>query len=117
MIFTIFLLIVLLLLALALFISLRKNIELIDRIEEIENCIEVAISVLNEQHVKIEEKSKIELFSDEPMVRELVNDISVAKESVLKVLKFLEMMIEDDEIEKEEEYEIKKESNYEFKGR
>lgn len=110
--FTIFLLIVFLLIALALFISLRKNIELSDRIEEIENSIEVAINILNEQYVKIEEKSKIELFSDEQIVRDLVDDISIAKESVLKVSRFLDMMLDEDEIE--EKHEIKKEI-YEFK--
>ncbi len=96
----------------ALFISLRKNIELSDRIEEIENSIEVAIHILNEQYVKIEEKSKIELFSDEQIVRDLVDDISIAKESVLKVSRFLDMMLDEDEIE--EKHEIKKEI-YEFK--
>ena len=103
MIFTIILSIVLLLVSLALFISLRKNIEFIDRIEEIEDGIEVAINVLQEQHNRIEEKSKIELFSDEPIVRELVEDIVIAKESVLKVSKFLEMIVEDDEIEEDKD--------------
>ena len=110
MIFTIILSIVLLLVSLALLISLRKNIEFIDRIEEIEDSIEVAINVLQEQHSRIEEKSKIELFSDEPIVRELVEDIVIAKESVLKVSKFLEMIVEDDEIEEDKD-ETKEESS------
>ena len=116
MIFTILLSVVLLLVSLALFVSLKKNIELIDRIEEIEDSVEVAIKILEEQYVKMDEKSKIEVFSDEPIVRSLVEDIAIAKESVLKVSKFLDMMVEDDEIEKEKEDEIEKES-YESEGR
>lgn len=96
MIFTILISIVFLFLAAALFVSLMKNIEFIDRIDEIENNIEVAVNILNEQYIKIEEKSKIELFSDEPIVRDLVDDILIAKASVLKVSKFLEMMISDE---------------------
>lgn len=84
-----------------LFISIRRNIELIEKLEEIEDSIEVSINVLEEQYLKMEEKSKIEIFSDEPIVRSLVDDIFIAKESVLKVSKFLGMTIEDDEIEKE----------------
>ena len=116
MIFTILLSIVLLVVSLALFVSLKKNIELIDRIEEIEDSVEVAIKILEEQYVKMDEKSKIEVFSDEPIVRSLVEDIAIAKESVLKVSKFLDMMVEDNEIEKEKEDEIEKES-YESEGR
>ena len=99
MIFTIILWIVLLTVTSALFFSLRKNIEFIDRIEEIEDRIEVAINVLHKQHSKLEEKSKIELFLDEPIVRDLINDIVIAKESVLKVSEFLEMTVENNELE------------------
>lgn len=82
----------------ALYISLKRNIEFIDRFEEIENRIEIAVKVLEEQYSRIEEKSKIEVFSDDPIVRDFVEDISIAKEAVFKISKFLEM--DNDEIEK-----------------
>lgn len=76
--------------SIGLFLSLQKNISLMEKLEEVGQAIEKSIDILEEQHQIIEEKTKIEVFSDEPVVRELVKDMTIAKNSVLEVAKILD---------------------------
>ena len=86
----------------ALSFSLRKNIEFMEKIEEVASSVQEAIDILEEQYQIIDKKSKIELFSDEPLVKELVNDILVAKNSIVKTAKILDGVLVDDDLEDEE---------------
>ena len=61
-----------------------------ERIDEIEESLQTAIEILDEQYKIIDKKTKIEVFSDEPIIRELVRDITVARNSVLGVAKLLD---------------------------
>jgi len=53
-----------------------------ERIEEMIDSLQSVYDVLVDQHSKIEAKTKIEIFSDEPIIRDLVSDISLARDSV-----------------------------------
>lgn len=77
--------------------SLRKNIEYMDRLEEVQELIQNAIRVLDDQYQKIDQKSKMEVFSDEPIVRELIQDILVSKASVEECSKALSQVVKVDE--------------------
>jgi hypothetical protein len=68
-----------------LFISVKKNLELLENLEEAVRQTEESLDLLDESYGKIYEKSKIEIFSDEPIVKELLNDINGAKDAVLLV--------------------------------
>lgn len=81
-----------------LYVSVKKNIELLEKIEEFQEAVEVCLDSLELQHQIIESKTKIELFSDEPVVRSLVQDIAIAKMSVLEVAKVLDETIKNEEI-------------------
>lgn len=81
----------------ALYVSVRKNIELMEKIEEFQDAVDVCLDTLETQYQTIESKTKIELFSDEPVVRALVQDIAIAKMSVLEVAKVLDETIKDEE--------------------
>lgn len=74
----------------ALGFSVMRNIQYMDKIDEIEDSISTAIEILNEQYRLIDKKTKIEVFSDEPIIRDLVRDINVARNSVLAVAKLLD---------------------------
>ena len=76
-----------------LYLSLRKNFELLDKIEEVEEAVEEALKVLDEHYQKIDTKSKIEVFSDEPVVKDLVRDIAEVKTSLHKIAIVLDMSI------------------------
>ena len=73
----------------SLYFSVKKGLILIktqeELIEELENCVQE----LEQAQLKIEKKMKIELFSDEPIIKELVNDMKHAKETVQIVVEKL----------------------------
>jgi hypothetical protein len=73
-----------------LWISVRRNLELIDRLEEIDEAIQAASDTLKETHEIIELKSKIEVFYDEPVVRDLLKSIANAKDAVSSVARLLD---------------------------
>lgn len=68
-----------------LYYSVKKSIELIETLESINLQIDSSVEELDYLHKKIEKKSKLELFSDEPAIRELVEDIKQAKKVVMKI--------------------------------
>lgn len=81
----------------ALYWSLKKNIEYMERLESVGDLIRSSIEVLEAQRDKIEQKSKIEVFSDEPVVRELIQDIAIAKVSVEACMTALAQVDKDDD--------------------
>jgi len=83
--------------------SIGRNFELMGRLQEIDEALQSSIIILNAQHDIIDKKTKIELFSDDPIVRELVSDMATAKESVAAVAKLLDSVTEDEETPTEEE--------------
>jgi hypothetical protein len=65
-----------------------------DKLEELSEVVYNCVDVLEQQHRTIEEKTKIEVFSDEPIIKDLVEDMKIARNSVLKVAKVLDTSIE-----------------------
>ena len=53
-----------------------------EKFEEITEAIQESTRILGEQEEKISAKLKIEIFYDDPVVRDLVRDISIARDSV-----------------------------------
>jgi len=68
-----------------LYYSVKKNIQLFEELESINSQLESSIEELDYLHKKIDKKSKVELFSDEPMIRELVEDMKQAKKIVMSI--------------------------------
>ena len=81
----------------ALFYSVQSNLAHAEKIDELQEAIQASLDILVEQHEVILEKSKIEIFSDEPVVKELVRDIAIARDSVLIVAKILDDSIATEE--------------------
>jgi predicted DNA-binding protein YlxM (UPF0122 family) len=81
-----------------LFLSVRKNIELFEAVEEITDQINESLDLLEDYEKKLERKSKLEVMSDEPVIREVMNDIKGSKEAVKSVREKLSIIsIEEDE--------------------
>lgn len=78
----------------ALFFSVKKNLEFMEKIESVSQSVYECLDVLEEQHKLIEEKTKIEVFSDEPIIKNLVEDMKIAKISVARVAVALDETIE-----------------------
>lgn len=83
----------------ALAISLKKNIEYMEKLEEVGQSLQMSIDLLEIQYEKLNKKSKIELFSDEPVVRDLVIDIAEAKEAVIVTARLLDGVLRTEETE------------------
>lgn len=84
-------------------ISLKKNIEFMEKIDEIQEALENSLEILEIQSRKIDQKAKLEVFSDEPVVRNLIKDIIESKNAVIQVAKLLDDSMTEDLIESKEE--------------
>lgn len=72
--------------AVVLYRSIMRGMSLMDKIEEVEEFIESSYDRLDECHRTFEEKCKVEVFSDEPIVKELVSEMKDAKETLKTIL-------------------------------
>lgn len=97
MIITLMLLIIAL--AIALFYSLKKNIELMEQLDEVKDQVEESLDVLDFVYGRIYDKSQIEVLSDEPLVRELLQDIKAAKDTMIIVANKIVLPLSEDEDE------------------
>lgn len=61
-----------------------------DKFDEIQEAIEESLVLLDVQKQKIDQKARMEVFSDEPVVRNLIKDIVESKNAVIKVAKLLD---------------------------
>lgn len=84
-----------------LFFSVKKNLQLLDTIEEAAENYKETIEELNYYYERIEKKSKLELFLDEPVTRELVEDIKGTKKAIKNAAEKISVFIEDENEEKE----------------
>lgn len=80
-----------------LYISVKRNFELIDTIEEYREQLTESIEEIDYFYGKIEKKSKLEIFLDEPVTRELVDDIKGTKKSIKKLAEKISILIEEEE--------------------
>jgi uncharacterized protein YjgD (DUF1641 family) len=69
----------------SLVVSIRKNIELLDKLEDLGEQIEESLDILDEYHQKIDIASKTDVMFDDPVVKNLLTDISGCRDAVLLV--------------------------------
>lgn len=69
----------------SLIFSVRKNLQLVDKIEEISDQIEESLDILDEYHKRIDLKSRTEVLFDDPLVKDLIQDIKGCKDAVLLI--------------------------------
>lgn len=83
-------------LAYMLAISLMKNVEMFDRLEEVEERFIECTEAVTRSHEKLESKLKLEVFYDDPVVKELVNDMKETREVLEEVAQTLGQMTRED---------------------
>jgi len=66
-------------------VTIRKNLELNDQREALVDTIEESLDVLDTCYSRISHAAEIPVYSDEPIIRELVADIRHAKHAVLAI--------------------------------
>ena len=65
--------------------SIKKNLELNEQLEDVTGQIEESLDILDEYYARIDKKTKIEMFSDEPIIKELVADIGASRDAILLI--------------------------------
>ena len=65
--------------------TIRKNLELNDQREELVTTIEEALDMLESCYGNIAHAAQLDVLSDEPVIRDLLNDIKRAKNAVMLI--------------------------------
>lgn len=66
--------------------TVRNSLLLIDKIDDLEEQLELSLEILNEKHKRLEAKSKLEIFFDDPVIKETVKDIADSKDIISKII-------------------------------
>lgn len=63
----------------------RKCLFLSEKMEEINLCVEQCLDKVNDLFQNAQKKAQLDIFLDEPVVRDLVNDLKVFRDTLLVV--------------------------------
>lgn len=85
------------LLCFLLFFSLRLNLKNAEKLDNLGNKIEECLDVLDMCYQRATTRSELEVFSDEPIVKELVEDIRLSRDAILLVANLLMEPLNDEE--------------------
>ncbi len=67
------------------YVFAKKCLSLSEKLEEVEEQVSQSLDLLDDCYARIDQKSKLEVMSDDPVIRDLVNDMRDAREAVLLV--------------------------------
>lgn len=67
------------------YVVIRKNLELSDQREELVDQIEISLDILDDCYRRISHHAETPVMMDEPIVREVVNDLKFAKNAILAI--------------------------------
>lgn len=75
-----------------LIISMMRNVELMDQLDDVDELVVNCSARIEACHDKLNEKSKMEVFYDDPIVKELVSDMKDARDALSEVSQALDQM-------------------------
>lgn len=84
----------------ALYYSVKKNLELIETLENTMEQTEKSVEILDYYYKRLDRKLKLEVMSDDPTIKELVEDMKQSRKAVLEISKQLtgeDLVTEDSE--------------------
>ena len=93
--------VVIVVLSFLLFLSVRRNLELADRFEEVGEQVEASLDILNDCYQRIAKVAETPVGSDEPFVQQLIADIKHTKHAILLVANKIVTFDQQDEDEQE----------------
>jgi len=62
-----------------------RNVELLDQLEDVDELVVNCSTRIEASYEKLNEKSKMEVFYDDPIVKELVSDMKDARDALIEV--------------------------------
>lgn len=69
-----------------LYLSIKKNLEFLEQQEKMLEMLDESLQELEVCHKKIDKKAKLELFSDDAVVKELIDDIKKSRLAVAALI-------------------------------
>lgn len=69
--------------------SVKKNLELIETLEQTMEQIEQSAEILDYYYKRLDKKARLEVFSDDPTIKELIEDMKQSRKAVLEITKQL----------------------------
>lgn len=97
-----FFIIICLLQAFLLYRSIKKNLEWMEMFEDMTDGYKEILETLDVLYKNVDKKSKLELFLDEPVTRELVDDIKETKKAIKKAAEKISVFIEEENEEEKQ---------------
>jgi len=82
--------------------SIKKNLEWMEMFDGMSDDYKEVIETLDALHRSVDKKSKLELFLDEPVTRELVDDIKETKKAIKKAAEKISVFIEEENEEEKQ---------------
>lgn len=67
--------------------STKNSLQIIDKLDDLEEQLDISLKILKEKHKRLEAKSKTEVFFDDPVVKDLVKDIADCRDAVYAIIK------------------------------
>lgn len=84
-------------LSLALYFSVQKAFALDDKFQELGRQVESSLDILDECYNRISAVSETPVFSDEPVVKQLMNDVAYSRHALLLIANNIVTFDRDDE--------------------
>ena len=84
-----------------LYLSVKKNLEWLQLLETASDEYKEILNELSDIYESVDKKSKMELFLDEPVTRELVEDIKGTKKAIKLAAEKISVFIEEENDDEE----------------
>ena len=78
-------------------VSVKRNMEMMEKLDDVSDAIDVCIEELSLRQESVSAKLKMDVFSDEPVVKDLVLDMKEAKALLSRVKRVLDDSLEETE--------------------
>jgi len=82
--------------------SVKKNLEWMEMFDSMTDDYKEVLETLDVLYKNVDKKSKLELFLDEPVTRELVDDIKETKKAIKKAAEKISVFIEEENEEEKQ---------------
>lgn len=89
--------VLLLVISVLLLMSLRRNLELSEQLDDLAEQIEESLDIMNDCYQRVAVVADMPVYSDEPQIKQLVQDIKHVKHAIILVANRMVAFDEDDD--------------------
>ena len=108
---SLFLGVLVVILSVLLYMSVRRTLYLDDKFEELGQQVEKSLDIIDECYGRISAVSETPVFSDEPVVKQLMGDVAYTRRALLLIANNIVTFDQDDEEDETELWPLEKSSS------